>query len=141
TDAKHKNEIEVTTWSWGETNSSTVVPANTGRADLHDLHFTARTSSASPLLFISCASGTHAATAVLTARQAAVTQIEYLKITMTDVLISSYQSGGSSSDNLPLDQVSLNFAKIQFSYTPQISGGLPGTPITRGWDKALATSF
>jgi type VI secretion system secreted protein Hcp len=142
TDKSHPNEIQVASWSWGETNSTTVVPAFTGRPDIQNFHFTTGMSKASPLLFISCATGTHAATAVLTGRKVGTsTPIEYLKITLTDVLISAYQTGASASDDVPLDQVSLNFGKIQISYTPVNPDGTTGTAITRGWDLAAGKSF
>ena len=141
TDKTHPNEIKVVSWSWGEVNTSTVVPNFAGRADLQDLHFTARTSKASPLLFVNCAGAARSTSAVLTGRKVGANPVEYLKITMTDVLISSYQAAGHEADDLPLDQVSLNFGKIQISYIPQNADGTPATPITRGWDKATTSKF
>ncbi|MCC6178897.1 MAG: type VI secretion system tube protein Hcp [Chloroflexi bacterium] len=143
TDAKHPNEIPVLSWSWGET-----MPESAGggggspRVDVQDLHFTARTSKASPLLFLNCASGTHLQTAELTGRRAGGTsQFDYLKITLFDALISSYQAAGNTTDDTPLDQVSLYFAKIQITYTPQNAQGGAGTPIAAGWDVPNNKSF
>jgi type VI secretion system secreted protein Hcp len=141
TDSKHPDEIKVTSWSWGETNPSTVVPTTSSKSDLQDFHFTAKTSKASPLLFINCAAGTRSTTAVLTGRKIGATPAEYLKITLTDVLISSYQVAGNAADDVPLDQVSLEFAKIQISYSPQNPDGSLSTPITRGWDRVGSKGF
>ena len=58
-------------------------------------------------------------------------------LTLSDVLINSYQTVGNESETLPLDQVSLSFARIQISHTPQSQDGSAGTPITAGWDKTL----
>ena len=60
------------------------------------------------------------------------TDVEFFgdTITLEDVLVSSYQSGGSEgSSALPTDQFSLNFGKIQFDYKPQDSKGGVGSPV------------
>jgi type VI secretion system secreted protein Hcp len=136
TDKSHPNEIKVSTWSWGSTSTYTYNSGSSGHVDIQDLHFTAKTSKASPLLFLGCATGTHAATAELTVRKPGSTPIEFLKVSMTDVLIDSYQVVGSETDDVPVDQVSLQFTKVQYKYTPQNQDGTPGTPIVGGWDRA-----
>ena len=60
-DAKHKDEIEVLSFSWGVAN--TVAPGGgggggAGKATFHDLSFVHRIDSASPLLMKACATGT-----------------------------------------------------------------------------------
>jgi type VI secretion system secreted protein Hcp len=144
TDSKHKNEIEVVSWSWGLTNPGTGGHGGgggTGKAEIQDLHFTARTSKASPVLFVNCAKSVHHKTAVLTARKPGSQPHEYLIITLSDAQISSYQVAGNENDDLPLDQVSLVFGKIQVRYIPQTPDGKIGTPITRGWDVNKGTTF
>jgi type VI secretion system secreted protein Hcp len=62
-------------------------------------------------------------------------QEEFLKIKFTDVLISSYQVGGSAhGDGLPTDQISFNFSKIEFSYAPQKADGTLASAIEKGFD-------
>jgi type VI secretion system secreted protein Hcp len=144
TDAKHPNEIEVVSWSWGLTNTGSTHlggGGGAGKADIQDLHFTARTSSASPLLFIACATGTHAKTADLVARKPGQTPFEFLKISLTDVLISSYQTAGNANDAVSLDQVSLDFAKVKITYIPQKPDGSAGTSVERGWDVNANSKF
>lgn len=41
----------------------------------------------------------------------------YYQITLEDVLISSYQTGGSSGDEAPTESFSLNYEKIKWTYT------------------------
>ena len=54
TDDKHKNEIEVDSFSWGVTQSGTAGRTGTGRgagkASIQDLHFTSKVNKASPKL-------------------------------------------------------------------------------------------
>ena len=137
-DAKHKDEIDVESWSWGATQVVGTIGGgggSAGRVSIQDFNFVARTSKASPLLFLSCASGKHLETAVLTARKSGGQQVEFLTLTLTDVLVSSYQTAGSeTADTVPMDQVSLNFTKIKFEYKVQNPDGTLGAPISAGWD-------
>lgn len=141
TDDRHKGEIEILSWSWGETNAGTMTRggggAGAGKVQMQDFHFVKSMDKASPALFLKCATGEHIKQATLTARKAGGDQQEYLKITLTDVLISSYQTGGSSGDVVPTDSFSLNFAKIEFEYKPQNPDGSLGEAVKAGYDLKL----
>jgi type VI secretion system secreted protein Hcp len=92
-------------------------------------------NKASPKLFLACASGEHIPDAVLTCRKAGKDQQEFLKFKFSDVLISSYQTGGSAhGDIVPTDQISFNFAKIEVDYKPQNADGSLGGSIPAGWN-------
>ena len=141
TDAKHKGEIEVASFSWGATNAGTAAHGSgggggAGKVALQDIHFTSKVSTASPRLFLSCATGQHIKKAVLTARKAGERPQEFLKIEFDDVLVSSYQTGGAKED-LPTDQISLNFAKIEFDYLEQKPDGSIGSLVKAGWDQVF----
>jgi type VI secretion system secreted protein Hcp len=127
-DAKHKDEIDVEAWSWGETNTARP-PAGGGgggggKVAMQDFHFVMRMNTASVSLMKACATGQHIKEATLTARKAGKGQQEFLVVKMNDVLISSYQTGGSEGgDPVPTDQVSFNFAKIDVEYKRQKPDG------------------
>lgn len=134
-DAKHKGDIDVVAFSWGGSNtgsSSLLGGAGSGKASLHDFNFTMPQCSASPKLFQACMTGEHIKKGVFLSRKAGKDQQEFMKITMTDILVSSYQSGGSSEN--PVDQVSLNFAKLEHDYKPQKPDGSLGAAVHGGWD-------
>ena len=136
-DSKHKGEIEVEAWSWGESNPSQPGGGGggaSGKVQMQDLAFTTRFSKASPQLMLACASGKHFKDAVLTARKAGKGQQEFLTFSLSDVLVSAYQTGGAGGDVLPGDSVSLNFSKIQVEYKPQNPDGSLGSSIKAGWD-------
>jgi type VI secretion system secreted protein Hcp len=136
-DSKHKDWIEVLSWSWGETNANTVHAgsgAAAGKVAFQDLSFMMRISKASPALFLACASGQHIKEAKLVGRKAGKAQQEYLTWTFSDVLVSSYQTSGSDGDDSVVDSVSVNFSKAIISYKGQKADGSPDTPITVGWD-------
>lgn len=61
-DAKHKSEIELGSFSWGET--AATAPGGgggggAGKVSMQDFVATMRTSKASPALLLACASGQH----------------------------------------------------------------------------------
>ena len=137
-DAKHKGEIDLESWSWGESQSGTHSAGGgggAGKVAMQDFHFVMKVNKASPKLLLLCANGQHIKKAVLTCRKAGKDQQEFLKIEFTDLLVSSYQTGGSGhSDILPTDQISLNFAKIEYTYKQQNPDGTLGGPVQAGWD-------
>ena len=138
TDSKHKGEIDIQSFSWGLTQTgahSGMGGGGAGKAVFQDVHLVSRISKASPKLSLACATGQHIKSAILVSRKAGGSQEEYLKITLSDVLVSSYQSGGSGqSDIVPTDQFSLNFAKIEYEYKEQKADGTLGGAVKTGYD-------
>jgi type VI secretion system secreted protein Hcp len=143
TDAKHKDEIEVLSWSWGETQERAPSPSGgggTGKVAMTDLHVSASISKASPQLLLACASGKHIKSAVLTGRKAGKAQAEFLTFSLSDVLVSGYQTGGSVAE-APLDSISLNFSKIEVSYKAQTAKGTLAPAVRAGWDVKANKAF
>jgi len=137
TDAKHKGEIQLLSFSWGSSNPVTSGSASggagAGKVSITDFHFAATTSQASPLLFLATATGKHLKTGLLTVRRKGRGQQEYLKIELTDVLVSSYQQSAGDG-TVPVDAASLSFSKIKYSFYPQRADGSLGAPVTAMWD-------
>jgi type VI secretion system secreted protein Hcp len=136
-DSKHKNEIDVESWSWGEINSgahSAGGGGGAGKVSVNDFSFVMRVNKASPKLMLACADGTHIKKGTLVCRKAGKDQQEYLVIKLDDLLVSSYQTGGSHGDVLPMDSCSLNFSKIVIEYKPQNPDGSLGSTVTAGWN-------
>jgi type VI secretion system secreted protein Hcp len=108
----HEKEIEIMSFSWGEQNAGSFsgnLGGGSGKVSMQDFHFTVPVNKSSPKLFLACATGEHIKSAVLVCRKAGKTQQEFLKWKFTDLLISSYNTGGSGgSDVVPIDQVSFN---------------------------------
>lgn len=137
-DTKHKDQIDVLSFSWGATQSGTFAAGGgggAGKVAFQDFHFVMKVNKASPLLMLHCANGKHIPKAVLTCRKAGEKQQEFLKWTFSDLLVSSYQTSGSGgSDIVPTDQISLNFAKAEISYQAQDQKGALTSPVKAGWD-------
>jgi type VI secretion system secreted protein Hcp len=140
TDARHPDEIDILSYTWGESHPAAASSgggggSSAGRVTMQDFHFAMHLNKASPKLFLACASGAHIRNAILTMRRSGENPIEFLKWTFTDVTIASYQTGAIvPPGELLTDQVSLRFAKIATEYTPMNANGTPGVPIKAGWD-------
>jgi type VI secretion system secreted protein Hcp len=125
-DSKHKDEIEVLSWSWGVTNPAKVAGGGSGggagKASFHDLSFTHKIDKASPLLLKGCATGQHLKEATITHRKAGKGQQEFLIIKMNDVLIAAV-TDADSQEGGNLETVSLAFAKVDLEYRPRKADG------------------
>ena len=143
-DAKHKDEIDVQSWAWGETGpvGHPGSGGGSGKVQIQDLNVTARLSKASPALLLACASGKHLKSAVLTGRKAGKDQIDFLTFSLSDLLVSSYQTGDAEGSEVgPVDSVSLNFAKIAVEYKILKPDGTVGDSIKAGWDAKQQKQF
>lgn len=137
-DAKHPGTLEIETFSWGETNAgsfSTGTGGGSGKVSLQDFHFTTALSKASPTLMSRCTTGEHIKKATLYVRKQGGEQLEYYIWKFTDLLITSFQTGGSSGSPLPTEQISFNFAQIEINYSEQDDKGKLGSPTIFKYDQ------
>jgi|SRR5262245_52201819 len=123
-DAKHKEEVEVLSWSWGL--SHLVAPDSAGggaagKATFSDFNFTHHIDKASPVLMQACATGEHIQEATITVRRAGKGQQEYLILKMNDIIITSVQPSIGGQDGL--EGVTLRPAKVDFEYRPLKADG------------------
>ena len=124
-DSKHKDEIEVLSWSWGVANAGKIGGGGggaQGKASFQDLSFTHSIDKASPGLMKGCATGVHLKDATITQRKAGKGQQEYLIVKMNDVIITSV-TNEDSSEGRHSETVNLAFAKIDLEYKPQKPDG------------------
>jgi len=136
-DSVHKNEIHVSSFSFGVTNTGTGgsnLGSGGGRSNVQDMHFTKVTDSSSPNLFLGCATGKHYNNATVTVRRAGENPQEYLIYKLTEVYISSITTSGHEGGGIAQESVSLNFSKVEITYTPQNADGTPGAKNTKTYD-------
>jgi len=123
-DSKHKDEIEVLSYSWGVTNAGSMSHGSgggEGKATFHDLSFVHNIDKASPVLMQACATGVHLKEATITHRKAGKGQHEYLVVKMNDVIVTGVTHGGSGDSGS--ENISLSFAKVALEYKPQKPDG------------------
>jgi len=142
TNPKHLNEIDLGAFKGGVLQtalSGTGGGGGAGKATFQPVVVFKGIDSASPLLFLRCATGQHIPQAVLTVTDNGK---EFFEIKLIDVLVTSYDVGSHAAegDDLPLETVSLNYSRIEITYFPVTSKGTTGEPIRVGFDVLGNTS-
>jgi len=136
-DHKHKDEIHIESFSWGMNQSGgghTGGGSGAGKVSVHDISVSKHVDKASANLMLFCCNGKHISEGLITVRKAGEHPVEYLKIKLTDILISSVQHAGHGSGDQLSENVTLNFAKVKVEYQEQDEKG-KGTPAGEmGWD-------
>jgi len=125
-DSKHKDEIDVLSWSWGMSNSGTTHTGSgggAGKVNVQDVSFTKYIDASSNALLKACCEGKHYADATLTVRKAGGTPVEYVVIKLEEVLVTAVTTGGSGGEDRLTENVTLNFAKFMYKYQPQDKTG------------------
>jgi len=137
-----EDQIQILSWGWGMTQSGTTHSASgggAGKVDVSDMQITKYVDASSPTLALACCKGTHFDTATLTMRKAGGTALEYVTLTLTDLIVTAYSVGDSGGGDLLSETVTLNFSKFKYSYQPQDSkGAKKGGSIDATYDIAKA---
>ena len=133
-DDKHKDWIEVLSYSWGvsgPTRNSPKPQQPVGPLQVacsQEFSIMKVVDKASPQLLTNTAAGTTIPSATVTLRKSDSTGLDYLVMTFSDVVIASVQQGGSGGDDRPSESLSFNFGSVQVTYTPQSASG--GSAVT-----------
>lgn len=139
-DDKHKDEIDILAWSWGATQSGNTHlggGGGAGKVNVQDISITKYIDKSSPILLGKCCTGEHIKSAVLTVRKAGKNPLEYIKLELSDLLISSVSTGGSGGQEMLTENISLNFAKFKLEYTPQKADGTAEGKVPFSYDLKL----
>jgi type VI secretion system secreted protein Hcp len=128
---KSKNAMDILAWSWGLSNSGTFhagAGGGAGKANFQDISVTKYIDLASPIIMQLCSNGKHLDKGTITVRKAGENPLEYLKISLKKIFITSYSTGGSGGEERLTENVSLNFAEVKIEYQQQdAKGGKAGS--------------
>jgi type VI secretion system secreted protein Hcp len=127
-DQKHKNEIEVLSWSWGMQGKSSLGGGTaSGKATMRELRIVKKLDKASTALMSALRTNEVIKEGVLTIRKTGGSKLEYLKITINDgrVMALDVEAGDDKGNSNLVERVSFSFNKINVEYTPQGGDGLP----------------
>lgn len=134
-DAKYNGKdgwMDILAWSWGVSNSGSThmgSGSGSGKASFQDISVTKYIDKATPDLMRSATKGTHHDDATLIVRKAGDKPLDYLTITMEDVMITAYSTGGSGGEDRLTENVTINFDFFKIKYTEQLkTGGAGATP-------------
>ena len=139
-DTDHKDWIDILSASQSimhPAGSSAASPA----ADPTDFVVTKYIDKSTPKLALACCNGQHSPRVIVEFTSDDQRHLTYLQIEMTNVLVTSYGlSSNSTDDPVPVDQVSLNFEKIKWTYYEYDAGGRLVAEHATSWDFKTNTS-
>lgn len=125
----HTGEIDVLAFNWGVARSG-----SSSTASVQNLTLTKRVDKSSTALMLAVFQGTHFTSAVLSVRNQGANPLDFFKITLSDIVVTSYTTSASGDGSL-VESVSFSFGTIRFDYQPQNPDGTAsGGPITGGWN-------
>jgi type VI secretion system secreted protein Hcp len=138
-DKTHKDEIDVLAWSWGMSTSATAHAGGgggSGKVNVQNLSLTKWVDKATPNLVMATCNSKHYKEALLTVRKGGESPLEYIKVTMKEVLIASVSTGGSGGEDRLTETVTLNFGEFKVEYTPQKKDGTGDAVVEAAWNIA-----
>jgi len=134
----HEGQIDITSFSFGAVQSGSFARGGagggSGKAEFQDISIVKEVDKSSPKLFQACAAGTHFGKATIYVRKAGDKPLEYYKVELSDLLVSSVQNSGSAGGDTVMESITMNTAKINFTYVEQDAKGGAGKTVTAGYD-------
>jgi len=141
----HKDEIDILSWSWIAAQQGTGAQgggSGTGQVETLDVEVRKWVDRSSPTLYSYCCKGTHLTAALITVRKAGDTPLEYLKVTLNDLLITGFSTGiVVPGDDRLQETIRINFKKIFVAYSAQVKGGAGDAETTGGFDLEAGTDW
>ena len=130
-------------WSWNLSNrgvAETGAGGGASKPKVFDLSITKYVDTSSTQMALKLLTSAPIATADLVVRKAGEKPLEYIKLKMEDVFVTSYSTGGSGGEDRLTENVTLNFRRICVAYTPQLLDGSSGATQETCWDNATGTT-
>jgi type VI secretion system secreted protein Hcp len=144
TDQDHKEWIEVLSYSHGVSQPSTVVGGTAGTCAHDDFSVVKPLDKASPKLALYCSNGEHIPSVQmqLCTQASDVPQRQFMDYVLKDVIVSGVKPRGGTmaGESLPLEEVSFNYGKIEWTYTYYGLDG-KGSDVTTSWDVATNKAY
>ena len=145
-DDKHKEEIDVLNWGLGMTQAGTSHMGGGGgggKVDVQDINIIKYVDQSSNDLIKKCTSGKHIDAGLLTVRKSGGdAPVEYFKLHMEMIIVSSYTTGGSKDGLDRIEEnLTLNFRAFTIEYTMQDKKGADAGTTEAGWDMATNKEF
>jgi len=136
-DNNHKGWINIDSFTWGASqpgNMSVGGGGGAGKVQYRDLSVQALIDKATPAIMRYVSIGKHLSRVELSICKAGGKQIEYCRITLVDVLITSVIFNGTTNR----DTIGLSYqfqaSKVKTQYWEQSASGSKGAETQSGWD-------
>lgn len=137
-DVRYPGCMDVLAWSWGASNSgNTHTGGGAGVVSVQDLSVVKYIDKASPDIMLFTANGINfPKLELLLHTPCAECKIDepYYSVTMENVIVSSFAVGGSAGEDRLTENVTFNFSKVEWCYSPQNPDGSQGPKECKNWD-------
>lgn len=136
-DANHKGWTNISSMTWGATQPHSMASgggAGAGKVTFHDLNVVAAIDKANPAVFKHCALGKHLGQVEISLCKAGGSQIEFTKITLTDVLVTNVTISGANAADSVIVNYSFQATKVKLQYWEQTNQGGKGAESGMGFD-------
>jgi type VI secretion system secreted protein Hcp len=140
----YEKQIDIYDFKFGVSQAASSSEGSGGgsaKSDCKDLVVTKLIDKSTPIIFLQSATGTHIAEAVMTVRKAGGQALDYLVVTLKDVIVTNVATGGKSEDERVLEEISLSYAKISIQYKAQNADGTAGATIQKNYDLEMNKEF
>ena len=136
-DSNHTGWTDITSFSWGASqpgNMSVGGGGGAGKVNFNDLHVNALIDKFTTAILKHCSSGKHLTKVELSVCKAGGQQVEYARITLEDVLVTSVQYTGADNGDTVGVTYAFQAAKVKQQYWEQTSAGGKGAESSAGWN-------
>lgn len=128
TETGHAGDIAARSFTWSESR----IADSSSRVQTKDFQITMAFDKSSPLLMRKTAVRERIANAALVARN--TLGQDYLKWTLTDVILTSFQVDGTTGHGKPIVTFAMSVGKMDVEYRPQLYNGGLGPAVKAGWE-------
>jgi len=135
-DSNHKGWTDIDSFTWGATQPNSMASgggAGAGKVSFHDLNVVAKVDKCYPAVLKHCATGKHLGQVDISMCKAGGTQIEYTKITLTDVLVTNVTVSGTNGGDAVTINYAFQAAKVKTQYWEQTAQGGKGSESQMGF--------
>lgn len=136
-DSSHAGWIDVINLNYGVAQSSAAFTgggSGVGKANFAPLTFTHYVDKATPNLMKYCAAGKHVPKVELSCCKVGDGSQEYMRVTLTECLITHAGPAGSSADARITESVAISYGMISVQVKEQNTDGSMGASVTGAWD-------
>jgi type VI secretion system secreted protein Hcp len=136
-DSNHTGWTSIQSYSWGASQPGSMATGSgggQGKVAFSDMSVIAPIDKASAAVLKYCANGKHLPQVEISVCKAGGQQVEYLRITLSEVLVTSVQQNAANSNDSVLVTYTFQAAHVKKQYWEQTDQGSRGSESTVGWD-------
>jgi type VI secretion system secreted protein Hcp len=136
-DSNHKDWTDIQSFTWGASQPGSMGSGGgggVGKASFRDLRVTALLDKAAPAVMKNCISGKHLNKVEISVCKAGGSQIEYTRITLEEVMITSVEYSAALDSDAVIAHYGFQAAQVKQQSWEQTAKGGKGPATQVGWN-------